>query len=117
MLRLLLQEGLQHLSRFFFFFQDYVQAREIEISLVKVRCDANAGREFFFGFGVALFAHEEDAEIIERVGIIGAQAYRTLKIFGRDLELFLPCIEHAEVVVDFGIFRFELERALEELFA
>ena len=50
---------------------------------VESRRGADTGLELCFGFGVALFADEEDSEIVQRVSIIGPQAHGALEILQR----------------------------------
>ena len=78
MLRLLLEEGQQHLAGFLLFLLQCVEAGQIKIGLVKVRGDLNAGLELFFCIGIPLLADKENAEIIEGVGIIRAPIQRSL---------------------------------------
>ena len=116
MLRLLLEEGQQHLAGFLRLFLQCVEAGQIKIGLVKVRGDANAGLELLFCVGISPLADKEHAEIVEGVGIIRAPIQRGLQILLGLIKLFLAGKQHSEAVVDLGIVGRDFQSAAEKLF-
>ena len=98
MLRLLAQQGLQYFFGFFLFVQNNVQFGQIEVRLIKVGRDLDARLELLLRFRIVRLAHEENAQIIQRFGIIRAQRDGLAEIIGRAIKLVLAGVEHADTV-------------------
>ena len=115
MLRLLAQQGLQYFFGFFLFVQNDVQLGQIEVRLIKVGRDLDARLELLLRFRIVRLAHEENAQIIQRFGIIRAQRDGLAEIIGRAIKLVLAGVEHADTVIRLRIIGRGVESLLEEL--
>src|SRR6476620_8005680 len=115
MLRLLLQQRLQYFSCFWLVAQQYVKASEVEIPLIEIRRDSDARLESLLRLRVTTLPHEKHAEIVERIGILGAQVDGTLQMLRRTIHLIFPRRQHAHTVIDLRIVRLQLKRTPQHL--
>src|SRR5215472_7984566 len=82
-----------------------VEAGEIEIGLIKSGRHADSGLELLFGPREFLLVDKDNAEIVQRFGVVRPQGESLLQVPGCEFRLVLLCVEHSKAVIDLGIVR------------
>jgi hypothetical protein len=116
MLRLKTQQILQYLPGLLRVALTRVKAREVQVRLIEIRRQSDAGPKLLLCFGIVTPSRKQYAKIIQSLWIIRTQIDRLLQVMSRLVSLVLQRVLHDQTVVHLRIVWFKFDRPSEQFF-